>query len=777
MPSVPDIPDYQIGAGDFLGEGAYGRVWRAVYKGDQERAVKVFKPRAIQEMLFEGEYDKLRQLDEHPGIVTLYDRGRTAANEPYFVMRLLAEKQAGDGRWVGRTLGSRLGNRETSPDASLRWRWTRQVAEAVAFMHEQDIVHCDLKPSNVLLGSGQNPDAVVSDFGQSRSSSLRELPAPGSLAFASPEQLQHPEKSNPRWDVYGFAATTYYLWKERPPRPLRMAAGEEGGVLMTLTEVLGPEQELAQMVNQLRAQPEVDLSSGGADPVMPAGLGELLQRCLSLDPEQRPLNMGEVLAELDAIDARRKSGVPKWLLATLGVALAATLVVGGLMLSKHREQLERDKEQQRLAAIEATKDDLREQLANASRDGDAAALHELALRLLDYQPDNADLWAARLEGLAGMGQWVRLREKFSQAPEAVLANPVLLPVRARMEAAAENFSAERALWAELAGRTDVDADLRREGFRDWGWGLRREKQWSQLNDVASDWLTWEAVIEPLLLRVEASLNLRQFAKARVDLNAARDLDATNEEVREETPRVERGERLAEEMTALDAAVAAAKRDPQPLMDRALACLRAGFGGLAIPDLEAAQRLAPGSTAVRILTEIAHYLNTGKQVDDSLVRIDGDRWNTYDMQHLESFATDAPLLADLLAMELAQEGVPPTDAGVDQRVRMLTELGQHSLAIELARSRAMRDGATTESWTTFLTAYFRGERWPQGEQMAVEATDRFSEDNGMWFLLGAFRARQADHRGAVEAFDQSLELFDDAIVREWRATSLQQLGEQ
>lgn len=80
---------------------------------------------------------------DHPGIVQVHDAGLDADGAPFYTMRLAGE----------RTLADAL--TETA-DLVGRLRLLRRVlaaCEAVAYAHDRKVVHCDLKPANVLLGA------------------------------------------------------------------------------------------------------------------------------------------------------------------------------------------------------------------------------------------------------------------------------------------------------------------------------------------------------------------------------------------------------------------------------------------------------------------------------------------------------------------------------------------------------------------------------------------------------------------------------------------------
>ena len=87
--------------------------------------------------------------------------------------------------------------------------YTRQIAEALAFAHQRQLVHRDIKPENLLLG--RQGEALVSDFGiaimvdPSYSHPSQEIA--GTLAYIAPEQLNG--LPQPASDQYGLAVVIY----------------------------------------------------------------------------------------------------------------------------------------------------------------------------------------------------------------------------------------------------------------------------------------------------------------------------------------------------------------------------------------------------------------------------------------------------------------------------------------------------------------------------------------------------------------------------------------
>jgi serine/threonine protein kinase len=146
------------------------------------------------------------------------------------------------------------------------------LAEGLSAIHAAGMVHCDLKPSNVLLS--QDGPRVI-DFGISRAAEAVSVTGAGlvvgSPGFMSPEQAKG-EEIGPPSDIFSLGAV------------LTFAATGEGPFGQ------GSSPELAYRL--VYRPPSLD--------GLPAELRPLVERCLAKDPGQRP-TADEVLAEVDAV--------------------------------------------------------------------------------------------------------------------------------------------------------------------------------------------------------------------------------------------------------------------------------------------------------------------------------------------------------------------------------------------------------------------------------------------------------------------------------------------
>src|SRR6185369_7287576 len=186
-----------------LGEGAFGSVWLASERNTGKQvAVKFYSHRrGIDWSLLNREVEKLAALYTSREIVGLLAVGWDA-DPPYYVMEYLAH-------------GSLAKLLELGPLPPLEAvRIATAVTQALVHAHRQNILHCDLKPANVLLDADNSPR--LADFGQSRLSH-EQTPALGTLFYMAPEQADLAATPDVRWDVYALGAILYTSLVGTPP--------------------------------------------------------------------------------------------------------------------------------------------------------------------------------------------------------------------------------------------------------------------------------------------------------------------------------------------------------------------------------------------------------------------------------------------------------------------------------------------------------------------------------------------------------------------------------
>jgi len=217
----PKIPGLTVH--EEIGEGGFGIVYRATQTDVVNRrvALKILKPgvdtRAVLKR-FTVEQQTLASL-EHPYIARFYNAGETPDGYPWFTMEYI------DGEPITDALSAQDLN--TILDTFLK------VGEAIAFAHESDILHRDLKPTNILVTANGIPKVI--DFGVAKMTSPGLIPGAtlytanelqiGTPAYAAPEKGQDIDA---RSDLYALGATLYEtvtgLTPPEPPLPLPRAS-------------------------------------------------------------------------------------------------------------------------------------------------------------------------------------------------------------------------------------------------------------------------------------------------------------------------------------------------------------------------------------------------------------------------------------------------------------------------------------------------------------------------------------------------------------------------
>jgi len=313
-----------------LGGGGMSRVFLA-----HERAlgrtvvVKVLLPVLVAGIRAERFAREVRMVAalQHPNIVPLFKAGE-AAGLPYYVMPYVR----------GESLRARL-TREGPLSLADALAVLRDVVRALAYAHDQGVVHRDVKPENVLLagdpaaGSG-HAAAVVTDFGiakavvaaagdpgagpgahEASARELRTLSAVGTTigtpAYMAPEQASGDPRVDHRADIYAFGIMAYEVLAGAHP----------------FADHATPQELLAAHLGETPAP----LSP--RRPELPATLTALVMRCLEKDRTRRPQSAREILDALATVATPPPGGgVAAWrtpgrarrvLLATTGVIVLA----------------------------------------------------------------------------------------------------------------------------------------------------------------------------------------------------------------------------------------------------------------------------------------------------------------------------------------------------------------------------------------------------------------------------------------------------------------------
>ncbi|MEP7112553.1 MAG: BTAD domain-containing putative transcriptional regulator [Ilumatobacteraceae bacterium] len=191
---------------ELLGQGGFGRVFAATQPGtNREVAIKAIRPDLanLPEFIqrFEAEAQLVARL-EHPHIVPLYDYWRDPGGA-YLVFRLLLG---------GTALGAMVNNGPF--DVSRVSRVVEEVGAALLAAHTAGVVHCDIKPSNVLFDESDN--AYLSDFGIAVRSAMSVGDGDRTRAYAPPE-LSDRTGDTVQSDIFSFGCMLWHLLVGMPP--------------------------------------------------------------------------------------------------------------------------------------------------------------------------------------------------------------------------------------------------------------------------------------------------------------------------------------------------------------------------------------------------------------------------------------------------------------------------------------------------------------------------------------------------------------------------------
>jgi class 3 adenylate cyclase len=255
---------------DLLGAGGMGLVYRA----RDERLGRCVALKFLSPSLCDNTAARQRFLDEarvaaaldHPNVCAIFEIGATSDGQPFIAMPL----------YDGETLRTRL-KRGPLPFADALPIAT-QIARALSSGHERGIVHCDVKPSNVIVLADNT--AKLLDFGVATMDSLptaADAPPGGTVAYMSPEQL-HGGAVDHRADIWALGILLHEMLTGMRPF--------DGDDRRSVTRAI------------LSEHPNLVATS---HPDVPAAVDCVLRRALARRPEDRYPTMEAFAAELAAL--------------------------------------------------------------------------------------------------------------------------------------------------------------------------------------------------------------------------------------------------------------------------------------------------------------------------------------------------------------------------------------------------------------------------------------------------------------------------------------------
>ncbi|MEQ8846476.1 bifunctional serine/threonine-protein kinase/formylglycine-generating enzyme family protein [Botrimarina sp.] len=310
LPKGAEIGDYVVG--DLIGFGGMGAVYEATHVAMRRRvAIKVIgsqEASPLEVERFRREAQAAARLS-HPNVVRAYDAGEQEGLL-YLAMELI------DGENLEQRV-VRSGPLSVTESVEV----VRQAALGLAHAHDQELVHRDVKPSNLVIT--RSGEVKVLDLGLARLAEPTQLPLSeasqtvpaassaggtlsgdllGTIDYVAPEQAIDPSAASHAVDIYALGCTWGYLLTGESlfghlPSGQRLIAHQVGEVA------------------PLR----------GRRPDLPKGLDRLLQSMVAKRVEERPASMLEVVNALDAYRSERAqrngNGRARWGLAPLFVVV------------------------------------------------------------------------------------------------------------------------------------------------------------------------------------------------------------------------------------------------------------------------------------------------------------------------------------------------------------------------------------------------------------------------------------------------------------------------
>jgi tRNA A-37 threonylcarbamoyl transferase component Bud32 len=287
FPAGSQVAGYQIQ--ELVGRGGMAVVYRAAdMRLGRQVALKVLAPELTRDSAFRQRFIRESRSGasvDHPNVVPVFEAGE-ADGVLFIAMRYVA---GGDVRALIASEGALRPSRVVSI--------VSQIASALDAAHARGLVHRDVKPANMLLGTiatGSAPDHVyLSDFGLSKVSvSALSLTGTGqflgTIDYMAPEQVEG-RATDGRTDLYALACAAFEMLTGKLPF-LR-------------------DQDLAVMWAQVSAPPP---SARQLRPELPPEVDEVLAKALAKSPGDRYSTCLEFAAELGSACARgpARSAVP-----------------------------------------------------------------------------------------------------------------------------------------------------------------------------------------------------------------------------------------------------------------------------------------------------------------------------------------------------------------------------------------------------------------------------------------------------------------------------------
>lgn len=265
------LGDYRIVR--LLGKGGMSRVYLATDRNLQrDVALKVItldRDRANELMKrFKREARTIGKLDSHPNIVTVY-RYATQEDTHYMAMQLIR------GETLTQMLGRLKRKKSYMPYADVL-NIMRQVAAALDYAHKNQIIHRDVKPSNVMVEEDTGR-VVLMDFGLVMEAGTESTlgTAFGTPRYIAPEQAISSQQAVPQSDIYSLGVILFEMLTGQVP------FDEESAMSLALSHITNPPPS----PREIRAD-------------LPEAVAKVVLKALEKQPENRFQSASEMVMAL-----------------------------------------------------------------------------------------------------------------------------------------------------------------------------------------------------------------------------------------------------------------------------------------------------------------------------------------------------------------------------------------------------------------------------------------------------------------------------------------------
>ncbi|MCA8922760.1 MAG: protein kinase [Planctomycetes bacterium] len=410
-----------------VGRGGVGIVYEVTNEANRERAalkIMVSESGLSEKRVerFQKELERQASLD-HPGIVSIKARG-LFNGYPYAVTDFVA------GKPLDRMLKDDL-------DLEIGMEILEAVAQALHYAHEQDIVHGDLKPSNVIVQEDMRP--LLTDFGLGRAAKVHqaaladETRVTGTPYYFPPELIEGPRAPDRRSDIYSLGVIMYELATGRLP-------------FVGQTPL-----ELFQRVLHDDPVPPTKFK-----PQLTKALETVCLKAISKDPAQRYATAAEFAVDVRAlleggtITAKAEGSLKRWVRqkrkrASVGLMIGIstvllTVVVGGILLN-HKLTTEKQRAERISNELGSRRSTGEEALATSAKLIDEAHAALAAGKIPDAIDradrsrealESMDTLAEQLEFVENEQPVAKLVEELDTKRRALTAKTLLVLARAHM---------------------------------------------------------------------------------------------------------------------------------------------------------------------------------------------------------------------------------------------------------------------------------------------------------------------------------------------------------